>query len=312
MLYNGIEQSLNWIRDLHLPLKLTMFGLEVAGFVIVLLYIDSFIWKMAGGILVVAGIPASVWFITSSLRKAKHRIISADEELHIRISNLVKIYGREGKAARDYQAGSRMARLAEQQQRDPRSRFEALIWQFPLLIFLIYFSWFYLVSEFWKLTASVASWYFVLSVSSKFRQFYRNRWLGVLLGIVRYIVPLLILVLYQLAWENLAFTLVVGCIWYLLLAISRVGRGIREEGLEPVKVRKIFRWFVWLVKIIPGTGTQKDRFKALRGVSLEIGTGMFGLLGPNGAGKSTMIRTICGILEQSYGKIWINGIDTQE
>jgi ABC-type multidrug transport system ATPase subunit len=39
---------------------------------------------------------------------------------------------------------------------------------------------------------------------------------------------------------------------------------------------------------------------------------MFGLLGPNGAGKSTMIRIICGVLEQSYGKIWINGIDTQQ
>jgi ABC-type multidrug transport system ATPase subunit len=39
---------------------------------------------------------------------------------------------------------------------------------------------------------------------------------------------------------------------------------------------------------------------------------MFGLLGPNGAGKSTLMRIVCGILEQSYGKIWINGIDTQE
>lgn len=39
---------------------------------------------------------------------------------------------------------------------------------------------------------------------------------------------------------------------------------------------------------------------------------MFGLLGPNGAGKSTMMRIICGILEQSYGKIWINGLDTQK
>ncbi|MGV8139153.1 MAG: ATP-binding cassette domain-containing protein [Mangrovibacterium sp.] len=29
---------------------------------------------------------------------------------------------------------------------------------------------------------------------------------------------------------------------------------------------------------------------------------MFGLLGPNGAGKSTMMRIICGILDQSYGK----------
>jgi ABC-type multidrug transport system ATPase subunit len=39
---------------------------------------------------------------------------------------------------------------------------------------------------------------------------------------------------------------------------------------------------------------------------------MFGLLGPNGAGKSTFMRIITGILEQSYGSIWINGLDTIE
>ena len=37
----------------------------------------------------------------------------------------------------------------------------------------------------------------------------------------------------------------------------------------------------------------------------------YGIIGANGAGKSTMMRIICGILEQSYGKIWINGLDTQ-
>ena len=37
---------------------------------------------------------------------------------------------------------------------------------------------------------------------------------------------------------------------------------------------------------------------------------MFGLLGPNGAGKTTLMRIICGILDQSYGKVWINGHDT--
>ncbi len=312
MLYNGIEHSLNWIRDLNLPLKLLILGLEIAGFIIVILYIDSFIWKMAGGLLVLAGIPASIWFITSSLRKAKLTIISQEEELHIRISNLVKIYGRDNKAVRDYKTGRRMARLAEQKQSDPRPRFEALIWQVPLLIFLIYFSWFYLVSGFWKLIASIVSWYFVLSVIKGFGQFYRKKWLTMLRGFFRYVTPLIILVLFQLEWENLALTIVVGSIWYLLLAMAWVAHRIRYGGLETKKVRKIFRWFVWLVKIIPGIGTQKERFKALRGVSLDIGYGMFGLLGPNGAGKSTMIRTICGILEQSYGKIWINGIDTQE
>jgi len=312
MLYNGIEHSLNWMRDLNLPLKLLMLVLEIAGFLVVIWYIDTFIWKMAGGLLVLAGIPAATWFVTSSLRKAKVRIISKDEELHIRIANLVKIYGRDGKAARDYKTGLKMAKIAEEKQRDPKPRFEALIWQIPLLIFLIYFSWFYLVSGFWKLVASIVSWFFVLSVIKGFGKFYSQKWLAWTQGFFRYIVPILILVLFQLEWENLAFTIVTGSLWYLLLAIAWVGHRIRYEGLETKKVRKIFRWFVWLVNIIPGIGTQKERFKALRGVSLEIGTGMFGLLGPNGAGKSTMIRTICGILEQSYGKIWINGIDTQE
>ncbi len=38
--------------------------------------------------------------------------------------------------------------------------------------------------------------------------------------------------------------------------------------------------------------TYPNGVQALRGVSLDVGTGMFGLLGPNGAGKSTLVRTI--------------------
>lgn len=67
-----------------------------------------------------------------------------------------------------------------------------------------------------------------------------------------------------------------------------------------------------MVKEIPVIGKRKKPFKALNGVSMEITTGMFGLLGPNGAGKSTMMRIITGIFEQSYGKIFINGLDTQQ
>ena len=62
---------------------------------------------------------------------------------------------------------------------------------------------------------------------------------------------------------------------------------------------------------VPMIGKRRKPFKALRGVSFEIQTGMFGLLGPNGAGKSTLMRVICGIFEQSYGSIWINGLDTR-
>ena len=44
---------------------------------------------------------------------------------------------------------------------------------------------------------------------------------------------------------------------------------------------------------------------------MNITNGSVGLLGQNGAGKSTLIRTVSGILEQSYGSIYINGYDTK-
>ena len=58
-----------------------------------------------------------------------------------------------------------------------------------------------------------------------------------------------------------------------------------------------------LVKVYPGPVT------ALQGVSLDIGTGMFGLLGPNGAGKSTFMRILAGVLEPTSGSVTIDGRD---
>ena len=42
---------------------------------------------------------------------------------------------------------------------------------------------------------------------------------------------------------------------------------------------------------------------ALKEVSLEVPTGMFGLLGPNGAGKTTLMRTIATLQEPDSGEI---------
>jgi ABC-2 type transport system ATP-binding protein len=50
--------------------------------------------------------------------------------------------------------------------------------------------------------------------------------------------------------------------------------------------------------------------EALKGVSLEIGSGeFFGLLGPNGAGKSTMIHCITGLARPTSGAVEIFGND---
>jgi ABC-type multidrug transport system ATPase subunit len=48
---------------------------------------------------------------------------------------------------------------------------------------------------------------------------------------------------------------------------------------------------------------------ALRDVSLEIPTGMFGLLGPNGAGKSTLMRILVALMEPTAGEVNVFGYD---
>ncbi len=49
--------------------------------------------------------------------------------------------------------------------------------------------------------------------------------------------------------------------------------------------------------------------QALRNVSLEISTGMFGLLGPNGAGKSTLMRTIATLQDADTGSIQFDDVN---
>ena len=58
--------------------------------------------------------------------------------------------------------------------------------------------------------------------------------------------------------------------------------------------------------------TYPNGIQALKNVSLEIPTGMFGLLGPNGAGKSTLMRTIATLQEADQGEIQMDEINVLE
>jgi ABC transporter, ATP-binding family protein len=51
----------------------------------------------------------------------------------------------------------------------------------------------------------------------------------------------------------------------------------------------------------------------IRDINFEINQkGILGLLGSNGAGKSTTMNIICGVLNQTEGTVYINGIDTRK
>jgi ABC-2 type transport system ATP-binding protein len=52
------------------------------------------------------------------------------------------------------------------------------------------------------------------------------------------------------------------------------------------------------------------RVRAVDGLNLDVRRGeIFGFLGPNGAGKTTTIRLITGLLQPTYGRVFIDGID---
>jgi ABC-type multidrug transport system ATPase subunit len=55
--------------------------------------------------------------------------------------------------------------------------------------------------------------------------------------------------------------------------------------------------------------TYANGTQALKNVSLDIPTGMFGLLGPNGAGKSSLMRTIATLQDADTGSIMLDDLD---
>lgn len=59
---------------------------------------------------------------------------------------------------------------------------------------------------------------------------------------------------------------------------------------------------------IEGLEVVFDRFRALKGVSLEVQSGdSFGLVGESGSGKSTLLKAIAGLVPAKSGTITVNG-----
>ncbi len=65
--------------------------------------------------------------------------------------------------------------------------------------------------------------------------------------------------------------------------------------------------------IAEGLTKKFGSFTATNNISFKVHKGeIFGLLGPNGAGKSTMFKMLCGLIQPTLGKAFINGISLQK
>ena len=317
----GLENTLQWYKGLSPKVWLLHGLLFVAGAGCIHLYGGSLLWQSVYGVLLLAGIPGTTYFMQASLRHARSKVIDPEADIHISVRNLVKIYDWPGRVSRQWRSGLLIRRrLGIDGEYRSLKDFVNVGWQFVLLGFGVWFTWFFIDSRLWIFFLSFAVYAATLYLWRKVREYLYVRFAGS--RTVKYVnriifwslPPLILFGLFRrLDNPNLVGT--VGVLWAFCIAVYVTSGYLFEKEINIERVKGRFSglrrsWFR-LVKGIPLIGKRRRPFKALRGVSFEIRTGMFGLLGPNGAGKSTLMRIICGILEQSYGSIWINGLDTR-
>ncbi len=326
--YSGLENSLHWIYSQNWKIKiiqLTIFALLI---LLIYCFIDQFLWKLITTILALIIVPAGTWFFINTLRKARETVISPDEPVNIYIQSLVKIYDRENRFQREWKSGAKIRkRMGLTKEFTSWNDMNHLSWQIPLIGFFIYFTYFYLKNDFWIFIFSICIWFSLLGIWIPFDKLLTSFMLTgrkktysaiikTLDTIIYWIIPLANIYLFQIKWQNIVIVLILGIIWFSGLIIYKAGIKMSRENIDIYRLegrfKNIRKNFYKIVALIPLIGKKKKPFKALSCISLNIGNGMFGLLGPNGAGKTTLMRIICGILEQSYGKVWINGMDTQK
>ena len=325
---SGLETSLAWIRQLNWKIKSIQLILFAVGSGFIYYTVDTLIWQLIDLFLIIILIPGLTYFIMTSLRQATTKLIGEDEDIHIKIQRLVKIYDRDSRFIREWKAGKQIAqRTGQDTGYSGRRVLDQLIWQLPLLGFVVWFVYFYIDSRFWLFVLShLVYFYFsfiwkpvgslLVNLSEKKGKSPLRKLNNLFIALFVWGFPLFNLVVFQQRWENIVLIIFIGLVWYLALFIYTTSNRLfkYEVNIHRLKGRfkDIRRRFYNFVLAIPVIGRKKVPFRALSGISLEIGNGMFGLLGPNGAGKTTLMRIICGILEQSYGKVWINGIDAGE
>ena len=327
-LHSGLQTSLNWMRQQKIYIKIIQIVLWLVGSYYIYTEVDSRIWQIIDFIVLMISIPATIYFIQNSMRKATEKLIDENAPLHIEIRNLVKIYDWDSRFRREWKSGINIRkRLGIEHEFNSIKDFDALLWQLPLVGFIVYFIYFHLESGFWFFTLPIFLYIILLAILAPVKKYAQNlkaqnrlkwprRFIMLVCKLIFWAFPAGALYLFYEKFSLLGLILPMGFVWYLAIFIKVTSDNLYKNKVNVNRVKGRFngirKAFYRFVLIIPVIGKKKTPFKAVKSVSLNIENGMFGLLGPNGAGKSTLMRIICGILEQSYGKITINGIDARE
>ncbi len=322
--YSGLQSSLSWMRNQNIFIKIIQWALWITGAYYIYFNVDSRVWQVIYFISLVILVPAAIYFISVSLRKANDKLIGDDEPLSIHIRNIVKIYEWDNKFLREWKSGRTIReKLGISQTSSVKTLIGGLLWQAPIVIFAYYFIYYHLESSFWYFILPVFFYILVVTFAIPGVTYLSKNRFKVIRFISKvtfkafyWIYPGAAMYSFYSKYELIGLVIPAAILWYLAASVRSTSAKLQREKINvnrlTGKFKGIRKGYYRFVLAIPLIGKQKTPFKAVRGVNVTIENGMFGLLGPNGAGKSTLMRMICGILEPSYGQITINGIDLQE
>ena len=327
-LNSGMQSALNWMKTQKTYIKIIQFSIWIVGSYLIYIEVDRRVWQVIDFLILIIGVPAVIYFIQNSLRKANEKLIDKNDALHIKIRNLVKIYDWDSRFVREWKSGINI-RKRHGIEREYKSikDFDQLIWQIPFIGFIVFFVYFHLESGLWYFIIPLFLYLLIVYILDPVKKYALNlklekkkKFQSTLILILYYIIfwtyPLISLGLFYLKYKLWGLILAGAIVWYFLILVKVTSDNLYKKKVNVNRIKGSFKGirkaFYRFVLVIPIIGKKKVPFKALKGVSIDIENGMFGLLGPNGAGKSTLMRIICGILEQSYGQITINDIDVRE
>ena len=323
----GLDNTLRWLNNLPLKTKLLMLAIFILGLILILNTIHSVLWQSAYILGLLGAIPAGTWFVRTSLRRSRTRLFADDAPITITIRNVSKVYDDFIKFSKEWRKG-RKERMSLSGRVPLRERLARWLYLLPLYGFLFYFLFFYIKGGLWRL---VLVGVFYLVSLGLFRTFnpaavpasgneqsprWRDRIFNLSEKVVRWGLPIPVLLWLRGQWRDTFSAVFIGLIWYLAILFQAVAKRLELKRINIDRLTGRFdrlrRAFYRFVQSIPLLSRKKKPFEALDRVSLNIGSGMFGLVGPNGAGKTTLMRIICGILNPSRGKVSFNHLGLEE
>ena len=321
--YLSLENILKWYRSLSRPMHLLHLAIYIVGVLYIYFCVYGVFMQLLYIMALTVLIPACTYFIKTSIRIANNKIVGKDDRIVIEISNLVKIYDWSNKFSRQWESGIKLRkRLGLHSEFHHLRDFVTVLWQVVVYLFLLYMVVFYLDNKFWIITlafAVCAGFYDLWKKVKEYLKYNIHHHKGIVNvahKVVSFALPVVTLMIISDRIDNIPATVVIGFLLALGIAVKLTSDYLYVHRINIERLTGRFaetrRTIYTIIKSIPIIGKRRTPFKALKGVSFTIKTGMFGLLGPNGAGKSTMMRIITGILEQSYGTVWINGLNTKE